>query len=193
MYYPHTNVFFLPLSTWCLPLLSLSLSLPPSFSLCAPFRSLSPPRPVLSLLLLLACARPSFLLSLLRYSLSNARGHTHTHTHTLNSFLRTHVHIRTLRRAPSKLASELAALTFYFKDGSLSFAILCGTSIRLIYRRYTYNEYPRDSAAIYICMYRGCTLRGRRSPRDRPCDFLRRLATKSFLVIPASVLLLFST
>ena len=67
----------------------------------------------------------------------------------------------TLKRAPSKLttaaARELTVITFsfffffYFKDGSLSFAILCSTSIRLIYRYYTCNESARFCHNLYRC------------------------------------------
>lgn len=44
---------------------------------------------------------------------------------------------------------ERAVITFYFKDGRGSFAILCRTSICLIYRNYTYTDPVRFCHNLY--------------------------------------------
>jgi len=51
----------------------------------------------------------------------------------------------------SERASERAraVITFYFKDGRGSFAILCRTSICLIYRNYTYTDPVRFCHNLY--------------------------------------------
>lgn len=67
--------------------------------------------------------------------------------------------------ATNERASERAraVITFYFKDGRGSFAILCRTSICLIYRNYTYTdpvrfchnlypEYRRTRPAVASCV-----------------------------------------
>lgn len=72
---------------------------------------------------------------------------------------------RASERAEPDRASERerAVITFYFKDGRGSFAILCRTSICLIYRNYTYTdpvrfchnlypEYRRTRPAVSFCV-----------------------------------------
>jgi len=46
-------------------------------------------------------------------------------------------------------ARARAVITFYFKDGRGSFAILCRTSICLIYRNYTYTDPVRFCYNLY--------------------------------------------
>jgi len=69
---------------------------------------------------------------------------------------------RTNERANER-ARARAVITFYFKDGRGSFAILCRTSICLIYRNYTYTdpvrfchnlypEYRRTRPAVFPCV-----------------------------------------
>lgn len=85
-------------------------------------------------------------------------------------------HTRKARRlSPGALARArkrtCAVITFYFKDGRGSFAILCRTSICLIYRNYTYTdpvrfchnlypEYRRTRPAVFsaasVSVYTGC-------------------------------------
>jgi len=79
------------------------------------------------------------------------------------------VRSRTSERASGGWSDERASeraravITFYFKDGRGSFAILCRTSICLIYRNYTYTdpvrfchnlypEYRRTRPAVSFCV-----------------------------------------
>lgn len=52
-------------------------------------------------------------------------------------------------RASAARARARAVITFYFKDGRGSFAILCRTSICLIYRNYTYTDPVRFCHNLY--------------------------------------------
>lgn len=130
------------------PSLFLSLFLPLSLPF-TPFRPPFPPCPLLSF---------SFSGSFDSVSSLLSRSRSWTCAHAYRQLFYQYIYMYTLKRAPSKLttaaARELTVITFsffffYFKDGSLSFAILCSTSIRLIYRYYTCNESARFCHNLY--------------------------------------------